>query len=48
MLLYRVSTPPFREGLATLVEKSELGEALIEEDGKRRWIPADWIVEEDS
>ena len=48
MVLYRVSTPPFREGIGELIEKSELGEAYIEENGKRRWIPADWIVEEDS
>jgi len=47
MMLCRVSTTG-REFLATLVEKSELGEAYVElENGKRRWIPADWIVEED-
>lgn len=47
MILYRVSTPPYREGLAELLEKSSLGEAHIKENGTNRWIPADWIVEED-
>lgn len=47
MILYRVPTSG-REGMAELLRKSELGEAYVEmEDGTRRWIPADWIVEED-
>ena len=47
MILYRVSTSG-REGIAELIEKSELGEAFVRmEDGTKRWIPADWILEED-
>lgn len=47
MILYRVSTSG-REGMAELIEKSPIGEAYVKmEDGTRRWIPADWIVEED-
>lgn len=47
MILYRVPTSG-REGLAELIEKSELGEAYVRMDnGTKRWIPADWIIEED-
>jgi hypothetical protein len=48
VVIYRVSTPPYREGVAELIRKSEQGEAYVTmEDGTQRWIPADWIVEED-
>ena len=47
-MLCRVQTSG-REFLATLIEKSELGEAYVElENGTKRWIPAHWIVEEDT
>jgi hypothetical protein len=48
VILYRVSTSG-REGIATLIEKSELGEAYVEmEDGTKRWIPPHWIIEEEA
>lgn len=48
MILYRVSTPPFTERLVKLIKKTEQGEAYVEDDdGMRRWIPADWIMEEE-
>lgn len=47
MILYRVPTSG-RKGLAELIEKSTLGEAYVRmENGTKRWIPADWIIEED-
>lgn len=46
MITYRVPTSG-RTGRAKLIEKSSLGEAYVEmEDGTRRWIPADWIMED--
>jgi hypothetical protein len=48
VILYRVPTSG-REGIGELIEKSELGEALIrEENGAKRWIPKHWIIEEES
>lgn len=48
MLLCRVSTSG-REFLATLISKTEQGEAhVVLEDGTKRWIPAAWIIEEES
>ena len=48
MMLCRVASSG-REFLATLIEKSEIGEAyVVLEDGTKRWIPAHWIIEEDS
>jgi hypothetical protein len=47
MVLCRVSTSG-REFIAELITKSEQGEAFVKlEDGTKRWIPADWIEEEE-
>jgi hypothetical protein len=47
VIIYRVPTSG-REGIAELIEKSELGEAYVKlEDGTKRWIPKHWILEED-
>lgn len=46
VVIYRVPTSG-REGIAELIEKSSRGEAYVKlEDGTKRWIPADWIIEE--
>lgn len=47
MIIYRVS-PSGREGMGELIEKSSLGEAhIVDENGTKRWIPAEWIIEEE-
>lgn len=46
MILFRVPTSG-REGLSEVLDRSSIGEVLVEDLGRKRWIPADWIVEED-
>lgn len=46
MILFRVPTSG-REEIATVLLRSELGEAFVKLDnGTTRWIPKDWIQEE--
>ena len=48
MIIYRVSTSG-REVLADLIRRSDRGEAYVKPEGEpARWIPADWIIEEES
>ena len=47
MIVFRVS-PSGDEYMATVLLKSSMGEAFVKlENGTTRWIPADWIVDED-
>lgn len=47
MILFRTK-PHGTEYLAEVVEESSKGELYVElENGTKRWIPADWVEEED-
>jgi hypothetical protein len=47
MILFRIS-PSGREEIATVLLRSEMGEAFVKlENGTTRWIPADWITDEE-
>jgi hypothetical protein len=46
MIIYRTTSG--REVLATRLRRAEGGGTLVEhEDGSQRWIPDNWIIEED-
>lgn len=47
MIVYRVS-PSGREVVAEVLKRSERGELYVKgDDGVTRWVPADWVIEED-
>ena len=47
MILYQIP-PKGEERLAEVLDRSSLGELYVElEDGTKRWISSDWILEEE-